>query len=379
MRHLALKSLKGRKAYSAIIITAVAAAVVMTLFSLFVADSARLKLDDSRLRLGPDLAVVPKGSKARGHTYLSKGPPAEGAVPAGTLEQLGIFSEIEVATLQKRLGAAAVGTVQATLIAFDPSTDFVVQPWLDKHSTESFLGRDKGLVLGVRVSAEGFTAALPTANGKSVGGSLLATGTFMDTAIFIPKPSTEIAAEPSWILLKLRQGVSPDITADRLEVNIARIEVRRRPEMFKTISNQLYVLVEGGAFGAATLLTIVGVLLVIGAMFTLMAHERKREFGLLKALGASNAFVFKLVMGEAALLGSVGAALGAGIVSMCLLCVHTGIVPHEIPLALPSSAVVLWNILAAMALTVVVAVLAALYPALAATRLEPYAAIRNGE
>ncbi|MCL1890002.1 MAG: FtsX-like permease family protein [Desulfovibrionaceae bacterium] len=381
MRHLAFKNLKGRKAYSAIIITAVAVAVVMTLFALFMTDGLRRELENNRRMLGPDLAVVPVGSKERGHIYLSKGPPSHGEVPAEIFEQLGAFPELEAVSPQKRLGTAALGAVQATLFGFDPVADFAVRPWLDMRNTEKFPGQDDGLVLGAKVPADKLPATLPAADSLSAarGGRLLATGTFMDTSIFIPRPAAEIAAEPSWILLRLRPEVSLDIAANRLEVNIARIEVLRRPELFKTINDQIHRLLEGGGFGAAAFLTIVIAILVTGAVFALMAHERKRELGILKAMGAGNSFVFKLVMGEAALLGVAGAVFGAGLALVCLFCAHTGIAFTEIPLTWSADAALVRDIFAVMALIVVVAVLTALYPALAATRLEPYAAIRGGE
>jgi putative ABC transport system permease protein len=389
MRHLALKNLQGRKAYSAIIIIAVAVAAAMTLFTLFTAGGVRRELENSRRMLGPDLAVVPTGSKEKGQIYVSKGPPVQGALPADALERIKDFPELEAAAPQKRLEVAAAGAVRgavrATFIGFDPATDFTVRPWLDIRNTETFPGREHGLVLGAQVPAEGLPAGLaagiPATDGATTGGRLLATGTFMDTAVFVPMPAAAIAAEPAWILLKLRQGVSPDITANRLEVNIPRIEVLRSPTMFKTINKQLYGLLEGGGFGATAALAIIGALLVTSAMFALMVHERKREVGLLKALGAPNAFVFKLLMSEALLLGSAGAVLGAGLAAVCLICVQSGIVGQDLSLGL-SGVPTLRDMLATLALTVplivAVAVLTALYPALAATRLEPYAAIRSG-
>ena len=377
MRHLALKNLKGRKAYSAIIITAVAAASVMALFALLLAGGVRRELENDRRMLGPDLAIVPTGSKERGHIYLSKGPPARGGLPAGTLELLGAFPEIEAVSPQKRLGTVDLGSIQAAVLAFDPATDFMARPWLDTRSGERFPGRDEGLVLGARVPAEGLPAALPAADGPGAppGGRLLPTGTFLDTSVFIPRPAAEIAAEPAWILLRLRPGAPLDMAANRLEVNIPRIEILRRPELFKTINDQLHGLLEGGGLGAAAFLAIVIAVLVTGAVFALMAHERRREFGLLKALGASNSFVFKLIMGEAALLGSAGAALGAGLALIGLFCARAGLAFTGIPLAGSLDA----DMFAVMALIVAVAVLTALFPALAATRLEPYAAIRGGE
>jgi putative ABC transport system permease protein len=372
MLQLALKNLQGRKAYSAIIIVAVAVAVIMALFTHFVTNSVRQELEGKRRMLGPDLALVPKGSKERGHIYLSKGPPAHGALPAGTLEQLGAFPDVDAAVPQKRLGLVTAGGVQATLIGFDPAADFVVLPWLDPRSAKNFPGRG-GHVLGALVPEAGFALAVDGQQGV-LGGRLLKTGSFLDTTIFVPKPAAEIAREPTWILLKLRQGTLLDAAANRLEVNIPGIEVLPRPEMFKTLNDQLYGLAEGGAFGAAALLAIIGTLLVTGAMFALMAHERKREFGLLKAMGAKNTCVFKLIMAEAALLGSAGATLGAGTAVVCLLCAR--LLSSDLPSVLSSGVL---HMLAATALIMVVAVLTALWPALVATRMEPYAAIRSGE
>ena len=129
----------------------------------------------------------------------------------------------------------------------------------------------------------------------------------------------------------------------------------------------------------AALLVIFGAFLVTGAMFALTAHERRREFGLLKAMGARNFFVFRLIMEEAALLASAGAALGAGVAGIVLWGVHTGIIAFAVPLDWSFGIATLRVIFAVMFLAVAIAVLAALCPALAATRLEPYAAIRSGE
>ena len=71
MWRLALKNLKGRKAYSAIIAGAAAAAAAMTLLAFFMSLGIRTELERSRVLLGPDLAIVPPGTKETGHIYLS--------------------------------------------------------------------------------------------------------------------------------------------------------------------------------------------------------------------------------------------------------------------------------------------------------------------
>ena len=79
--------------------------------------------------------------------------------------------------------------------------------------------------------------------------------------------------------------------ANKLETNLPDIEVLTRTEMLKTINDQLHRLLAGGGFNAAALFVIAGSMLTMGAMFSLMMHERRREFGLLQAMGARRTFI----------------------------------------------------------------------------------------
>jgi putative ABC transport system permease protein len=377
MWRLVLKNLKGRKAYNAIIVFAVALAVTMVFVAVFMSGGIQEELRRANRLQEPDLAVVPLGTKAGGQLYLTEGPPVLGVVPAGTIEQLKEFPEIEAATGQKRTGKAVLATGQATLVVFEPSTDFVVYPWLEKNP-EKFPGRSTGIVLGAKVSADKLPGDIPElGDGKfAVSGRLRETGTFMDTAIFLPLTEGHMA-ETSWILLRLKPGVFMDAVINRLEANLSGIEVIARPEMLKTINDQLYGVLQGGGSTYAAALVVIGVLLVTGAMFALTVHERKREFGLLKAMGAGNAFVFRLIIGEAAVLGAMGGILGMASSAAWLLFANTARLYGE--LSLSAAGFVLSRMIMLTALTVAVGVLTALYPALTATRLEPYAAIRGGE
>jgi putative ABC transport system permease protein len=372
MWRLTLKNLRGRKAFNVFIVSAVAAAVAMVLIALFLTGGVRGELEHNRRLMGADLALVPPGTKEKGRVSLVKGPPVQGAVPAEALEQLREFPEIAAATGQKYEGGALAGGKEATIITFEPATDFVVLPWLEGRRVKEFPAKSAAVVLGARVAVEKAPGDVLEVNGKSfaVAGRLREeTGTFLDTAIFFPSPG-EGLRDPSWILLRLRQDAYLDFMVNKLETNIPEVEVIARPEMLKTINDQLDGLLQGGAFGAATLLVILGVLLVTGAVFSLMIHERRREFGLLKAMGARNAVVFRLIVGEAAVLGGSGAILGIAAAAGWLLFADAVFV--SLPFVLSRMA-------ATLALTIAASVLTAVYPALLTAGREPYAAIRGGE
>jgi putative ABC transport system permease protein len=64
------------------------------------------------------------------------------------------------------------------------------------------------------------------------------------------------------------------------------------------------------SIGSAVVLTM---LLVAANTMMMSARERTREMGVLKAIGFSDGYVFRLFVGEAVLIAMTGAALGAGV------------------------------------------------------------------
>ena len=288
-------------------------------------------------------------------------------------ERLRTFSGVEAVTPQRYRGEALIEEVRATLVDFAPATDFVVLPWLEKETSRE--GPAGGILLGARVGAGKVPGDVLKVNGAafSVAGRLLETGTFLDTAIFFPAPG-ETIPDPSWLLVRLGKDAFLDFTVNMLETNIAGVEVIARPEMLKTVNDQLHGLLLGGGFGIATAFVALGVFLVTGAMFALAGYERRREFGLLKAMGAANSFVFRLIVSEAALLAAMGSLLG--LVCSAVWLAAAGVLPGG---GVSFPGLVLVRMVLILLLTVAVGVLAALYPALRARSLEPYAAIRGGE
>lgn len=371
MWRLALKNLKGRKAYSAIIAGAAAAAAAMTLLAFFMSLGIRTELERSRVLLGPDLAIVPPGTKETGHIYLSKGPPP-GSLPAGVATQLKNFPEIEAASAQQLLGRAPLGDSSAMLICFELDTDFAVYPWLEAPQTPSPPAGGYPAILGALLDPSGLQGEIsgPDGRGLSLAGRLRETSSFMDKTIFLPAPAGGRCTDSTWILLRLARGVSLDIMVNKLSMNIADIEVITRPEMLKTINDQLRGLLQGGSFSLAALLAAAGAMLITGAVFALMVYERRREFGLLKAMGAGNAVIFRLILTEASLLGGAGGLAGMLVALLWLFYgQHSGAPGGMTLAALP----------AAPLLTMLIGALTALGPAWAAIRDEPYAAIRRGE
>ena len=113
---------------------------------------------------------------------------------------------------------------------------------------------------------------------------------------------------------------------------------------------------------------IVGALVIMNIMLVAVA-ERTREIGIRKALGARRKDIIRQFLIEAATLSVVGAAIGAAL-GIAMSQVIAALTP------LPAS-VAPWSIVAALIVGAGVGIVAGLYPASRAARLDPIAALRQ--
>jgi putative ABC transport system permease protein len=107
--------------------------------------------------------------------------------------------------------------------------------------------------------------------------------------------------------------------------------------------------------------------------------ERRREIGIMKALGASDADVKKLFFAEAATMGLVGGALGVALGWVIGRAINFGTNLYLHKMKMPAEnlwTVPLWLVAGAVVFAVLVSVLAGIYPAARAARLDPVQALR---
>ncbi len=113
---------------------------------------------------------------------------------------------------------------------------------------------------------------------------------------------------------------------------------------------------------------IVGALVIMNIMLVAVA-ERTREIGVRKALGAKRKDIISQFLIEAATLSVLGAAIGAAL-GIALSQVIAALTP------LPAS-VAPWSLVAALIVGAGVGIVAGIYPASRASRLDPIAALRQ--
>jgi putative ABC transport system permease protein len=117
-----------------------------------------------------------------------------------------------------------------------------------------------------------------------------------------------------YVLVKAKQGVDLQQLRARLETTIKDVDVKTRDEF--TVKQQDYWMFGTGAgitvLIAAGLGLLVGVVIVAQTIYSATVDHLK-EYGTLKAIGASNFYLYRVIITQATISGIVGYAIGISI------------------------------------------------------------------
>ena len=119
---------------------------------------------------------------------------------------------------------------------------------------------------------------------------------------------------------------------------------------------------------------------LIALVSSMVINERKREIGILRAMGGTKWFILKLFFAESITLTLIGGIIGV-LASFILMFSFQNLIALnlQIPFLWPSISQTFAEAGLALVIVVGVGTLASLYPAVKSSRLEPYGAIRSGE
>jgi putative ABC transport system permease protein len=123
-----------------------------------------------------------------------------------------------------------------------------------------------------------------------------------------------------FILVKARAGVNVEELRQRLQGRLTGVDVLTR-QQFSDMTRHYWLFTTGAGMAvlmAAVLGLLVGVVVVAQTIYS-STMDHLREFGTLKAMGATNAYIYKIIMKQAAIAAVIGYALG---ISLSILVVH---------------------------------------------------------
>lgn len=393
---LAVRNLK-RKFIRTLVLLLIVAVVTGTLFgaTIFITGmSNALKI--GTYRLGADILVVPEKNEAQAKTALLAGEPTSFYMDKEVFNKVRAVEGVKKASPQlfiKPTSFTCCYTVDAFLVAFDPETDFTISPWLEKNLKKPLLGNEVIAGRGMPIIV-GDTLPFFGTPFEVVGTMELTGMKFFDQSIFMTMDAAYSMAENSKnksmqpldldknkisaVLVQVDDSYTPGRVAIRLEHNIEGIKAIASDEVINAVRKQLGGLL-AGILAISSVLWILA-LLMMGFAFYMIVNERQREIGLLRAMGAKRGHIFKLIIAEALGISLIGGIIGLASGSL-LLFTFKNLIVHslKLPYLLPSMKILIELISGAIIFSILTGLLASLLPAISASRMEPYEAIRKGE
>jgi len=300
-------------------------------------------LNSLETRLGADIMVVPyeAASKSKLSDIVLQGNPGYFYMDRAVLDKLSSMEGIGAISPQFFLATASASCCSAAvqIIGFDPETDFTIQPWA-KSTWQGSLGYMEVLV-GNELNA--FPGDTLTFYGSdvTVAARLDRTGTYLDTAVYANQETIQtLIAEAlekkvydfgdidpygviSCVMINVADGYVVEEVLNDINVHVRKVEAVQTSAFLSDISAKMT-----GIAGVITwLMAAIWILaiLILVITFMMISNERKKEYAVLRALGASRKKLVGIIMKESLLVSCAGSVIGAVIAVCAALILRTTI------------------------------------------------------
>jgi putative ABC transport system permease protein len=392
---ISLKNILRRPLRSAAIFSGVAAmsGILFSISIIFISVNRSLEL--SGARLGADAVVVPAEREVTTREILLSGEPSAFYMKEDIERKIMSENGIEGSSSQLFIISAPLACcteADTMLVGYAPETDFTLGPWLRERLKKTPSADE--IIVGKNIDAEPEGRLRFYGKEFLIIGKLAPTGMkFIDNSIFIPMDgarkmiaeSSEKALrtltigkdEVSAVFLKLSPSANPDEVAVRLEYKNPGIKVILAGDVIKAAKRSLLLPMRSVIF--VTSIEWIASLFMIGVLYMLSIGERKREIGVMRALGAKRKDIMKIflyeITGICLSAGLTGSALGLLFVSNFEGMIKMSL---KMPFLMPSTQEMMIVGSASVGFSLLTGLLAAIAPALKESGRQPYDSAREG-
>ncbi len=324
LTQLAWKSVSRKIIRNFVLILAVSGLVCLLVFAGLFKKTVTDDIELAAKRLGADIVIVPAEAQDSAEEFILESKEKTFYMDDFLSQVLAKREWVEKMNTHiylETLDAGCCSIDEGQVIVFDSSNDFVVSPWISDGSSKS-LGKGEILVgnyvyeyLGLMDTTALFGREL------KVMGHLKETGTGLDHGIFLDRASfSDISPEVlsnykqgtiSIIFLKLKEGYDVrDVVAEIRSID-PLVGIMTRGSIGSDVRSTLADIER--IFTITILIAAILSVLLAWSTFTAIANERRREVGILRAIGARKTHIVKMFLIEASIIALLG-----GVVGVCL-------------------------------------------------------------
>jgi putative ABC transport system permease protein len=329
-------------------------------------------------KLGADIMVVPyeATTKSTFSDMILQGNPGYFYMDDNVLDKLNGTDGIGEISSQFYLASTSSGCCdyKVQIIGYDPDTDFTITPWLkDNYSGDV---KDLEIVVGSQLNAfPGDTLRFFDVS-CTVVAKLEETGSYLDTAVYANMNTirsmiqgaknngmhTFDNVDPdnliSSVLINVADGYSVDEVLNDINIHNKKAEAVRTQNMLSDVSEGLINI--SGIISGLLIVIWVFSLVVLFIIFSMIGNERKKEFAILRGMGASRKELSRIMMKEAFYICSLGSLTGAVIASL-ILYLFGGMIRSSLnlPFLLPGLSVFSGLFICSLATSIIAGVLSA--------------------
>ena len=352
---------------------------------LTIASAGQAKILKQLEQYGPNLTVIPAinnldmklgnlsmGTLTVGENYIPEDqlPVIRQIADSKIREALKITDEGDIATIAPKLFEnTKVNGISLVVVGVEPEQERIVKSWWDIGKGNYLDGTDQVIVGAIAADLlklnVGDTVSLNEITVK-VAGILKETGASDDYQIFAPLATVQKAFNKENVISSLDiralcNACPVEMIADSINKNVPGV----RAIAVKQIAKSELGLVEkmnSLMYALAGITLMVGLFGVVNTMMS-SVHERTKDIGIMRAVGASRKQIIKIFIFEAVVIGIIGGVagyvLGTALAYLIGPLVFEGTAVYFVPQYFPL----------ALAVSITVAVAAAVYPAVKAAEI----------
>ena len=310
-------------------------ALAFTLFTgSFLVKSLKEGLASLSNRLGADIIVVPQGYDSKIEGALLRGEPNNFYFERSALDVVRNIDGVEKASPQLFVATLSAGCCSFPLqvIGLDFESDFCILPWLKQHV--KFPLKDNQIIVGANIVGN-YNSELKFFNQPfAIAGRLSKTGMGFDNSVFMSvqnarrliKEYERIMKHPasdnenliSCIMVRVKPG--SDIMQTAQKIRSAFKGQQLYPLAAKNMMSNVASAIGSLSFYVYVLTLVLWILtfLVLFTVFSSIINERKKEFAMMRILGATKKKLISLAFTESLLISGGGAAAGS-FLALCIV------------------------------------------------------------